>query len=189
MDFPKNSALIVVDMQNDFVDRKGSLYVPGAEEIVPLINRITPMFDCTFWTRDWHPESTSHFDTWPPHCVQNTWGAQFHDALESPSFGFIISKGMRANEDSYSAFDGSTSVSLGFPNFLQVLRDRSIKRLYVCGVATDYCVKFTVLDALHCFPNVIVFEDAIRAVTLTGGQDALRDMRQAGASFFKAAWT
>ena len=150
---PTRDALVVVDLQNDFCPG-GALGVRGGDAIVPVLNRYLERFGRAgapvFLTRDWHPPVTRHFQAyggvWPPHCVQGTRGAEFHPGLTPPAGAVVVSKGMDPEQDAYSAFqaeDGS-----GRP-FSAVLAERGIRRLYVGGLATDYCVRASVLDALE----------------------------------------
>ena len=161
----KADALIVVDMQNDFI--VGSLPVKGAEEIIPNVNRYIELFSskglCVFFTRDWHPEDHISFKDngglWPKHCVQNSEGAMFHKDLKLPEDNlFIISKGTSPDFDAYSGFQGTSLDSL--------LKERGIKRLFVCGLATDYCVKNTALGGLNLGYQVFVLLDAIKGVDI-----------------------
>ena len=174
-------ALIVVDVQNDFCPG-GSLAVERGDEVVAPLNRLIEEFlergEPVFKSRDWHPARTKHFadygGTWPVHCVQNTRGAEFHkDLLDDPRIQ-IISKGT-GDEDSYSAFDGTKLADL--------LRAEGVTELFVGGLATDYCVKNTVLDALRAGFKVRALTDAMRAVNLRPGDDAraVEEMRRAGA--------
>jgi nicotinamidase/pyrazinamidase len=174
-------ALIVVDVQNDFCPG-GSLAVERGDEVVAPLNRLIEEFlsrgEPVFKSRDWHPARTKHFarygGTWPVHCVQNTRGAEFHpDLLDDPRIE-IVSKGL-GDENNYSAFDGTTLAA--------ALREQGVEEVWVGGLATDYCVKQTVLDALSHGFRVKALTDAMRAVNLQPGDDALaiEEMRQAGA--------
>ncbi len=175
-------ALIVVDMQKDFIE--GSLRVEGALGIIPKVNRYVEFFSengcCIFYTRDWHPENHISFvdngGPWPKHCVAGTEGASFHPQLLIPADNvFIISKGTDPGFDAYSGFQGTI--------LDQLLRERGIKRLFVCGVATDYCVKHTVIGGLNLGYQVFVLLDAIRGVDVREGDSerALAEMYEAGA--------
>ena len=184
---PRQDALVVVDVQNDFCPG-GALAVERGDEVVPALNRYAERFARAgapvFASRDWHPARTTHFlewgGVWPPHCVQGTRGAEFHPGLRLPGSATVISKGMDPNEDAYSCFQARDAS--GQP-FATLLAARSIRRLFVGGLATDYCVKATALDALRAGFEVVVLEDAIRAVNLTPGDDrrALDEMTGAGA--------
>ena len=184
------TALIVVDVQNDFADPSGSLYVKTGEEVVPLINeeiaRAVAAGARIFYTQDWHPESTPHFEKdggiWPVHCVMDTWGAELHPALSIG--GPVVRKGSNG-EDGYSGFSMRDTVSgetvatpLG-----DLLSEAGVTRLVVCGLATDYCVKATVLDGRERGYPVTVLGNAIRAVDLAAGDGdrAVEAMFEAGA--------
>ena len=174
-------ALIVVDVQNDFCPG-GTLAVPHGDEVIPPLNQLIDEFlergDPVFKSRDWHPPATKHFaaygGTWPVHCVQNTKGAEFHPALRQDSRIKVISKGM-GDADGYSAFEETDLASQ--------LRQQGVEELVVGGLATDYCVKNTVIDAVHKGFKVKAVEDAMRAVDLQPGdaEKAIEEMRAAGA--------
>ena len=183
------TALIVVDVQNDFADASGSLYVPGGEQVVEAVN--LEIADAraagalVVYTQDWHPPSTPHFQkdggTWPDHCVQDTWGAAFHPALDVG--GEHIRKGVDGS-DAYSGFSTRDVVSgeqretaLG-----RLLRDRGIEDVVIVGLATDYCVKDTAVDAIRLGWATVVLSRAIGAVNLeaSDGDRAIAAMRQAG---------
>ena len=174
-------ALIVVDVQNDFCPG-GSLAVAHGDEVVPPLNNLIQEFlergEPVFKTRDWHPATTKHFQayggTWPIHCVQNTVGAEFHPDLLDDKHIRIISKGL-GDEDCYSGFDG-TDLALQ-------LERLGVKEIWVGGLATDYCVKQTVLDGLKEGFRVKALVKAMRPVELQpgDGERALSDMRDAGA--------
>jgi nicotinamidase/pyrazinamidase len=174
-------ALIVVDVQNDFCPG-GSLAVPHGDEVIAPLNKLIEEFlECgepVFKSRDWHPAQTKHFaaygGTWPVHCVQETKGAEFHAALLDDMHIRVISKGL-GDEDRYSAFDG-TDLALQ-------LQRLGVEEVWVGGLATDYCVKNTVLDALKQGFAVKAVEEAMRAVELEpgDGKRAIEEMRDAGA--------
>ena len=177
----KKRALIVVDVQNDFCPG-GALAVARGDQVVAPLNKLIAEFlergEPVFKSRDWHPEKTAHFTayggTWPVHCVQNTPGAEFHPQLIDDLHIRVISKGL-GDEDTYSAFDG-TDLALQ-------LRRLGIEEVWVGGLATDYCVKHTVLDGLKEGFRVKALEDAMRPVELKSGdgERALAEMRNAGA--------
>jgi nicotinamidase/pyrazinamidase len=175
-DYEPQTALIVVDVQNDFADPKGTLYVTGAEAAIVGVNEEIAKAEAAgspvFYTQDWHPESTPHFakdgGIWPVHCVGRTWGAEFHPDLVV--VGESVKKGT-GGEDGYSGFtmrdpetEDESPTGLG-----DRLRDRSIERVVVVGLATDYCVKATALDAVHLGFAARVVRDAIAAVELEPG--------------------
>ena len=188
----EKSALLIVDVQNDFCPG-GTLAVPCGDEVVEPLNKIIDYFFendlLIVASRDWHPHKTSHFKdfggVWPIHCVKNTKGAEFHPNLQRPGRITIVSKGMAMNENAYSAFDG-TNLVIG-PNEFNIelaeyMLGLDIKTLYIGGLATDYCVKHTVLDALKLGFKVYLLEDACRAVNIkpTDGADAIVEMKAAG---------
>jgi nicotinamidase/pyrazinamidase len=187
--YDSESALIVVDVQNDFADPAGSLYVKGGEEVVSFVNaQVDAMIAAggrVFFTRDWHPPTTPHFKKdggiWPDHCVAGTWGAEFHPDLEVR--GPVVPKGI-SGEDGYSGFSmrhhetGET-----IPTDLEgALRAAGIRRVVVVGLATDYCVKATALDAHTLGFRTVVLAEGIRAVDLApgDGERALAELREAG---------
>ncbi len=162
-------ALIVVDMQKDFMPG-GALPVPNGDKIVPRLNDYISLFSTeglpVFFTRDWHPENhisfKGHGGVWPPHCVADTEGAEFHEGLKIPSDNkFIISKGTSRDFDAYSGFQATVLEAL--------LRERGIKRLFIGGVATDYCVKNTVLGGINLGFQVFLLLDGIKGVDVNPG--------------------
>ena len=187
--YDSRSSLIVVDVQNDFADPAGSLSVSGAASIVPTINAeiatATAGGALVVYTQDWHPESTPHFardgGIWPVHCVAGTWGAELHPALVVD--GPRIRKGANG-EDGYSGFTMRDPVSgETTPTELEgLLRERNIARVTVCGLATDYCVKATALDAVRLGFEAAILVDAIRPVDLMPGDGdrAVDEMTAAG---------
>ena len=178
----KKKALIVVDVQNDFCPG-GSLAVVNGDKVVAPLNKLMNEFldrgEPVFKTRDWHPAKTKHFKayggTWPVHCVQGTRGAEFHpDLLDDPRVT-IISKGTDEATDGYSGFDGT--------NLARLLREEEVEEVWVGGLATDYCVKHTVLDARREDFAVKALADAMRPVNEDpqDGAEAIEEMRNAGA--------
>ena len=191
MNYGQDTALIVVDVQNDFADPEGGLYVKGGEQVVRPIgvevgdaqNAGSPVV----YTQDWHPESTPHFQKdggiWPSHCVAETWGAELHPELEVE--GEAIRKGA-GGEDGYSCFsvrDPRTGRT-GATGLEQLLRGRGVERVVIAGLATDYCVKATALDADALGFATEVLTEAIRAVDMRpgDGERAIEEMRAAGTS-------
>jgi nicotinamidase/pyrazinamidase len=177
----RRRALLVVDVQNDFCPG-GALAVSHGDEVVAPLNTLIKDFlargDLVFKSRDWHPAVTKHFKayggTWPVHCVQHTTGAEFHkDLLDDPRIA-IVSKGT-GDEDSYSAFDGT--------DLAAQLRERGVREVWVGGLATDYCVKNTVLDARREGFTVKVVAEAMRPVELNPGDGAraIEEMQKSGA--------
>ena len=187
--YDPTTALVVVDMQNDFADPAGSLAVPGGDRLVPAINaevqRAATAGSVIVYTQDWHPESTPHFakdgGIWPVHCVGGTWGAEFHPDLQV--VGRSIRKGQEG-EDGYSGFrmrDPGTGEEI--PTDLEAfLREAGVSSVVVCGLATDYCVKETAIDAVRLGFATTVAEGMIAAVDREqgDGERAIEAMRAAG---------
>ncbi len=189
--YDARTALLVVDVQNDFADPSGSLYVTGGEQIVPIVNaeveRAREAGAQVVYTQDWHPEHTPHFQRdggiWPVHCVEDTHGAEFHgDLIVADSE--VVRKG-HDGRDGYSGFSVRDPLSgeRGDTLLHEMLEANGIERLVICGLATDYCVVETVLDARMLGYPVEVLTDAVRAVELQPGDGAtaLARMREAGA--------
>jgi nicotinamidase/pyrazinamidase len=177
-EYDSRTALLVVDVQNDFADPAGSLYVRGGWEAVPFINaeieKAHAAGALVVYSRDWHPETTPHFQKdggiWPVHCVAETWGAQFHPSLTVIEGSPVIDKGS-GGEDGYSVFSVRDPRSgAKFPTRLEaVLREAGIERVVIVGLATDYCVKETALDALALGFRAQVLRAGVRAVDLQPG--------------------
>jgi nicotinamidase/pyrazinamidase len=188
--YTRSTALIVVDVQNDFADPGGSLSVKGGAEIVPGINREIKAARAAgalvAYTQDWHPEHTPHFaqdgGIWPVHCVQDTWGASLHPDLTVD--GPVVRKGSNG-EDGYSGFTMRDPVTAATsPTELEgLLRDGGVTEVLVCGLATDYCVNATAHDAIQLGFGTTVLTNLIRAVDLQpgDGDKALAELRRAGA--------
>ena len=180
-----DEALLIVDVQNDFCPG-GALAVDQGDAVVPVLNSYMQKLDLPVYaSRDWHPVRTSHFrefgGIWPPHCIQNTHGAAFHPELGLPGDATILTKGTSATDDGYSAFEGVDEQ--GRP-LAGVLRSRAIRRLYLGGLTTDYCVRTSALDALGEGFEVVLLIDAIRGINLKPGDvdRAIQQVRSAGAS-------
>ena len=190
------TALIVVDVQNDFADPSGSLSVRGGDAVVPTVDReiamATEQASLVVVTQDWHPPSTPHFSKdggiWPVHCVADTWGAELHPGLRVPDHAVAIRKGADG-EDGYSGFTMRDPVSgATIPTELEArLRSAGIEAVVVCGLATDYCVLATALDAVRLGFETSVLTDAIAAVDLSpgDGERALETMRDAGVRMWR----
>jgi nicotinamidase/pyrazinamidase len=185
----RGSALLIVDVQNDFCPG-GSLPVPQGDRVVEPLNRAAERFSAAglpvVASRDWHPQATKHFKEygglWPPHCIQGSTGAAFHPALRLPKEAVVISKGADPERDSYSAFEAVTEKGEALGVLLASLE---VNRLYVGGLATDYCVRASVLDALRAGFAVTVLTDGVAGVDVEAGDSgrALEEMRLAGALF------
>ncbi len=181
MEIQPTDALIVLDVQKDFCPG-GALAIEEGDEVVPVINRVKRHFTHVVFTRDWHPENHCSFSTnpdfqdgsWPPHCVQNTAGAEFHFDLIVPHDAWIVSKGTELDSDAYSGFQESS--------LAEDLEKKGINRVFVCGLATDVCVKSTALDARKLGFDVVVIEDACRGVDVPIGSaaKAIEEMKAAG---------
>jgi nicotinamidase/pyrazinamidase len=192
-------ALIIVDVQNDFCPG-GALPVADGHQVVPVINRLIPVFPVVVATQDWHPIDHKSFAAnhpghrvgdvielggvpqilWPTHCVQGTSGAEFHSELNRAAIQAVFQKGTDPEVDSYSGFfDNARRHDTGLHRFL---RDHGVSRIFVCGLATDYCVKFTCLDGRSLGYEVVLVEDASRGVDLHAGDvcRAIEDMKAAG---------
>lgn len=177
-------ALILVDVQKDFLP-DGALGVPNGDKILPVLNKATELFHqahCPIYaSRDWHPANHCSFveqnGPWPSHCVQETAGAEFAEVLHLPKETIVISKADTPSKDAYSAFQETALTDM--------LSRAGIKRIIVAGLATDYCVKATVLDARKAGFDVLVIEDGIAAVNINpqDGAQAIKDMQNAGAQF------
>jgi nicotinamidase/pyrazinamidase len=168
-------ALLVVDIQNDFCPG-GALGVSGGNEIIPVINKLMDKFTIILASKDWHPKGSIHFNKWPPHCIQNTKGAEFSPILETKKVQQIFLKGTDNKDDGYSVFEATNL------NFERYLKEKQITDLYISGLATDYCVKLTSLDAVKIVSNTFVITDAISAVNLKLNDEklALEEMRKMG---------
>ena len=169
-------ALLIVDVQNDFCPG-GPLGVPDGDKIVPVINRLMLQFDLVMASRDWYPEDSVHFEQWPVHCVRGTKGADYHPDLSTGRISLALYKGTGNADDGYSAFE-ATNVDLA-----RVLKENKVEALYVTGIATEYCVRATVLDALENGTPTYVVTDAVKGVAAEPDdpQKALDEMVQAGA--------
>lgn len=184
-------ALVVVDMQNDFADPRGSLHVVGAEAIVPVVNaqiaEARASRALVVFSQDWHPRHTPHFardgGTWPVHCVADTWGAELWPELDCPPGSPLIRKGTNG-EDGYSAFtmrDPDTGATVPTP-LEMLLHEAGVDTVVVVGLATDYCVRHTALDAVRLGHHTTVLTDGVAAVNVDPGDGdrALEELRAAG---------
>ena len=180
--FP-DSALVLVDIQNDFCPG-GALAVAEGDETVSVANRLMPHFPLIISTQDWHPINHVSFrergGPWPPHCVQGTEGAALHPDLNKTPISHYFFKASSVDNDAYSEFEGADDTGHSLD---EVLRSNGVKRLYVAGLATDYCVRATVLDGVSRGYEVYVCTDGVRAVNVDpmDGEKALNEMSRAGA--------
>ena len=190
--------LVVVDVQNDFCEG-GALAVPDGEGCIPAINHLIDKFDAVVLTQDWHPVGHSSFASshsgkapfetvempygtqvlWPNHCVQETYGSEFHPALNATKAALIVRKGFRPQIDSYSTFyENDRTTATGLTGYL---KGRGFKRVFLAGLATDFCVGWSALDGRNEGFDVVLVEDACRAIDLDGSLDAaLSAMKEAG---------
>ena len=196
--YDARTALVVVDLQNDFADPAGGLSVAGGDATVPIVNGEIALASAAgatvVFTQDWHPETTPHFakdgGIWPVHCVGDTWGAELHPDVTVPDGALRVRKGTNG-EDGYSGFtmrDPTGGESI--PTELEgLLRERDIRRVVVVGLATDYCVKATALDARRLGFDTFLLTDAIAAVDLSPGDGAraIDEMREAGVGLWRTA--
>jgi nicotinamidase/pyrazinamidase len=183
------AALLIVDVQNDFCTG-GTLEVPGGDRVAGPLSRVAGEFAAAglpvLASRDWHPPVTRHFSgwggAWPSHCVQDSPGAAFHPDLRLPDGTVIVSKGSDPDSDAYSAFEGRSETGAGLAGILASLQ---VTHLYVGGLATDYCVRSSVLDARRAGLGVTVLTDAVAGVDVVAGdsEKALKEMADAGAGF------
>jgi nicotinamidase/pyrazinamidase len=200
-----DAALIVIDVQNDFCPG-GALAVAGGDEVVPLINRIAPLFAARVFTQDWHPAghlsfASSHTGAeafsmiempygpqvlWPDHCVQGSSGAEFHADLATVPADMVIRKGYRPRIDSYSGFfENDHTTPTGLAGYL---RERGVQSVWLAGLATDFCVAYSVVDAVRQGFTVNVLKDACRAIDMDGSlAAAMADMRGSGVAFASTA--
>ena len=168
--------LLIVDVQNDFLSG-GSLAVPKAEEVIPVINQLMGYFDLVLATKDWHPAESNHFEKWPAHCVAETTGADFPSNLDQDNIDQVFYKGTGKMDDGYSAFE-ATNISIQ-----QFLKERKINEIYLCGIALEFCVKYSALDALKEGFEVFLLRDAI--ATISTKQEEIEqhysELKEAGA--------
>lgn len=179
------AAVLLVDVQIDFCPA-GALPVPRGDRVIPGLNSITRRFEMAerpvYASRDWHPPDTRHFQPhgpWPVHCVAGSEGAAFHPDLRLGPDAVVVSKGQSRNDDGYSAFEGTTDRG---ETLKEDLRSRGITELYVGGLATDHCVRASVLDARAAGLRVYVMADGIAGISPEDSSRALEEMRAAGAS-------
>jgi len=167
--------LLIVDVQNDFCPG-GALAAPEGDKVVPVINRLMDKFTVIVASKDWHPQTSVHFEHWPHHCIQNTSGAEFHPRLQSEKIQQVFLKGTRDKDDGYSAYE-ATNLDLN-----EYLHSKGVTDLYVTGLATDYCVKASVIDAVKMGFKTFVVTDAVSAVNVKpdDGRKSLELMQAAG---------
>lgn len=174
--------LLIVDVQNDFCPG-GLLAVDKGDEVVPIINKVMYKFSLIAASKDWHPKESVHFEKWPVHCIKDTYGAEFHKALEQTRIDQVFLKGTGNKDDGYSAFE-ATNMDLE-----KFLVQHQITDMYVTGLATDYCVKASALDAVEKGFNTFVISDAVRGVELNPGdvEKAIDQMSSNGIEIIKSS--
>ena len=164
-----STALIVVDVQNDFADPAGGLYVPNGEYVPGKVNNLLEDYETVVYTQDWHPSVTEHFEehggSWPEHCVAGTWGAEFHPELNLLDDGFYRKKGTDAGEDGYSAFFGERDGDVVDTGLHKLLSRLHVDEVHVVGIALDVCVRDTALDAAKLGYRTAVIVDATASVS------------------------
>jgi len=180
-----NAAVILIDVQNDFCPG-GALAVRDGDQVVTVANQLIPKFPVVVATQDWHPAGHCSFEIWPPHCVQGSPGAELHPSLDRSRITFSVRKAFTKDADAYSEFSGVDETGRGLD---ELLRIRGVKTLYIVGLATDYCVRATVLDGLKLGYDVYVVTDGVRAVEVHPGDGAkaLAEMVKAGAKLIASA--
>ncbi len=200
-----DAALLIIDVQNDFCPG-GKLAVPEGDQIIKPINALLSLFEYVVQTQDWHPSDHLSFASnhvgkqayetidmnygeqvlWPDHCVQNSKGAEFHPDLDTTKSTLIVRKGFRRNIDSYSAFtENDRKTSTGLHGFL---RSVGISRLFLTGLATDFCVKWSALDAINHEFETYLITDAVRGINLNNSVEfAMQEMKNAGVKFITSA--
>jgi nicotinamidase/pyrazinamidase len=198
-------ALILVDLQNDFC-RGGSLAVPDGEAVIPIANQLQAHFELIVASKDWHPKQHTSFasshpghhkkevimvhalpqELWPDHCIQGSWGAEFHPQLHTEKIHKIVYKGIDQSIDSYSAFyDNEHRRSTGLADYLKA---EGVEDIYIMGLATDYCVKYSCKDAVNLGFRVYVIEDGCRGVNLKPGDvtRAIEEMQEEGVQVLRS---
>jgi len=169
-------ALFIVDLQNDFLPN-GALPTPKGDIIIPVLNKIMDKFDFVLASKDWHLEKTSHFEKWPVHCVQNSYGAEFPKELNSEKIDKVFLKGTEDTDDGYSAFEATNE------NLTNFLRSNDINEIYFSGLTAEYCVKQSVLDSVKNGFKTFVIKDAVEGIyqKVNDVEDAFNEMEKAGA--------
>jgi len=181
--------LIVIDYQNDFIPPDGALAVEGGDKLIDPINKLLDEFSHSVATRDWHPEDHYSFQEnggpWPPHCLQESWGAEFHPGLNTEQFDAQVKTGSDPEDRfDYSGFSGKVSQGVSLATYL---RNAGAKRLFMVGLATDYCVKHTALDGLSEGFKVFLLEDCIEPVDEQDGKAAVEEVKSNGGEVVKSS--
>lgn len=176
------NALLIVDLQKDFLPG-GALATPEGDKVVAPINEMQDEFDLVVASKDWHPpDKVQHFQKWPPHCIQNTEGAEFPDNLNRGNIAFVFKKGTGKDDDGYSSFEAVNR------DLEAYLKEKGVTKVFIAGLTTEYCVRFTTLDALRRNFDTYVIEDAIEGVRQEEGDEekAKKEMAEAGAQLIRA---
>lgn len=179
MQVTETDTLLIIDVQNDFCPG-GALPVEGGDGVVPIINKVMVYFECIVFTRDWHPQDHCSFSdkpefkdgSWPVHCVRYSPGAEFSGDLRVPVDAYIVNKATKAEEEVYDAFSD--------PALAEYLRQKKSARVFVAGLATDYCVKHTAIGAIKAGFSTVLIEDGCRGIEEEATGNAIRDMQDAG---------
>ncbi len=166
-------ALIIVDVQNDFCPN-GALPVEEGDKIIPVINKLMGKFNKIYASKDWHPEKSLHFEKWPVHCIQNSYGAEFHKDLNTTKIDEVFLKGTSNSDDGYSMFE-ATNI-----NFEEFLKKNSVKKLFITGLALDFCVKATALDAHKKGFETYIILDATEAVNKEKKSEIIDELKKEG---------
>ena len=172
-------ALLVVDVQNDFCPG-GALAVPKGDRVVPVINGLMADFDTVLASKDWHPEDSVHFDNWPKHCLKDSEGAEFHPDLNIEKIDRVFLKGTKDKDDGYSAFE-ATNLDLA-----DYLNEKDVTEIYISGLAIEYCVKETALDAAKKGFDVYVIKEAVAGIDENDVEAAFEEMKEVGVQFVSA---
>lgn len=169
-------ALLIVDLQNDFCPG-GKLAVPEGDKIVPVVNQLMDKFELVLASKDWHPQESKHFDKWPTHCLKETEGADFHPGLKSENIDIVLLKGTGNKDDGYSSFEAT---NYDLENFL---KEKGVSELYITGLATEYCVKATALDAARKGFKVYVVREGVKGIDEEDVEVAIKEMEEEGITF------
>src|SRR5690554_2088005 len=171
-----NKALLIIDLQNDFC-LGGKLPVPEGDQIVPVVNGLMDKFPLVIASKDWHPEESVHFERWPVQCVRDTEGAAFHPGLKSEGIDKIFLKGTESKDDGYSAFEATNHDLEGY------LKQKGVEELYLTGLATEYCVRASALDAVRKGFKVNIVLEGVRGIDSTDVEKAIEEMEREGVNF------
>ncbi|HKL76351.1 MAG TPA: nicotinamidase [Halanaerobiales bacterium] len=171
--------LLVVDVQNDFCPG-GALAVPKGDRVVPVINELMADFELVLASKDWHPEGSVHFDNWPKHCLKNSEGAEFHPDLNIEKIDRVFLKGTKDRDDGYSVFE-ATNLDLA-----DYFNKKDVTEIYISGLATEYCVKETALDAAKKGFDVYIVKEAVAGIDEDDVEAAIEEMKEAGVQFVSA---